>query len=96
MHVISRRALVEFWEKYPDCKHALARWYVIVDKSDFATLSELRCAFPSADLVDRWVVFNIGGNKSHLIAAIHFNRNRLYVRHVLTHQEYDKGNWKKP
>lgn len=26
--------------------------------------------------------------------ANHFNRNKLYIRHVLTHREYDKGAWK--
>ncbi|MBX7256508.1 MAG: type II toxin-antitoxin system HigB family toxin [Candidatus Hydrogenedentes bacterium] len=50
--------------------------------------------FPSADIVDHWIVFNIGGNKYRLIASIHFNRYRVYVRHVLTHKEYDRGAWK--
>jgi mRNA interferase HigB len=39
-------------------------------------------------------VFNIGGNKYRLIAVIHFNRGRVYVRHVLTHEEYDGGSWR--
>jgi mRNA interferase HigB len=38
--------------------------------------------------------FNIGGNKYRLITAIHYNRKRVYVRHVLTHKEYDRGQWK--
>ncbi|NJK58885.1 MAG: type II toxin-antitoxin system HigB family toxin [Pleurocapsa sp. SU_5_0] len=29
-----------------------------------------------------------------LIAAIHFNRHKVYIRHILTHAEYDKDNWK--
>jgi len=40
-------------------------------------------------------VFNIGGNKIRLIAAVHFNTQCLYIRHVLTHKEYDKEKWKK-
>lgn len=40
-------------------------------------------------------VFDIGGNKYRLIAAIHFNTQMLFVRHVLTHVEYDSGGWKK-
>jgi mRNA-degrading endonuclease HigB of HigAB toxin-antitoxin module len=28
-------------------------------------------------------------------AAVHYNRNKIYIRHVLTHQEYDAGKWKK-
>jgi len=39
-------------------------------------------------------VFNISGNKYRLVAAIHFNRKKVYVRHVLTHEEYDQGAWK--
>jgi mRNA interferase HigB len=33
-------------------------------------------------------------NKYRLIASIHFNRNKVYIRHVLTHPEYDKGAWR--
>jgi mRNA-degrading endonuclease HigB of HigAB toxin-antitoxin module len=40
------------------------------------------------------IVFNVGGNKYRLIAAIHFNRARVYVRHVLTHEEYNQGAWR--
>ncbi|WP_242606170.1 type II toxin-antitoxin system HigB family toxin [Legionella gratiana] len=29
-----------------------------------------------------------------MIASIHFNRKKLYIRHILTHQEYDKNKWK--
>ena len=39
-------------------------------------------------------VFNIGGNKIRLIAAIHYKTQCLFIRHVLTHKEYDKENWK--
>jgi len=29
-----------------------------------------------------------------LIAAIHYNRKKVYVRYVLTHAEYDRDNWR--
>src|SRR5579871_4219977 len=37
---------------------------------------------------------HIGGNKYRLIAEVHFHRGKVYVRHVLTHAEYDEGKWK--
>ena len=40
-------------------------------------------------------VFNIGGNKGRLIAAVHYNTHRIYIRHILTHKEYDRGSWRK-
>jgi mRNA-degrading endonuclease HigB of HigAB toxin-antitoxin module len=37
---------------------------------------------------------HVGGNKVRIIAAIHYNQKRIYIRAVLTHEEYDKGKWK--
>ena len=44
--------------------------------------------------VGKLTVFNIGGNKARLIAAIHDICHRIYIRHGLTHPEYNKGKWK--
>ena len=38
-------------------------------------------------------VFNIGGNKYRLIAAIHYNRQTVFVMRIYTHREYDKIDW---
>ena len=65
-----------------------------VRKSTVENFVELQETFPSADQVGKLTVFNIGGNNVQLIAAIHYNRQKLYVRAVLTHPEYDLGKWK--
>jgi mRNA interferase HigB len=95
VHIISRKILRQFWEQHPDSKLALSRWFKIVQHTQFHSFNELRVTFPSADKVGTWIVFNIGGNKYRLITAIHFNREKVYIRHILTHQEYDKGTWKR-
>lgn len=94
MHVITRKRLNEFAKLYPDTKNALAQWYQLVKQNQFASFVELREMFPSADQVGKLTVFNIGGNKVRLIAAIHYNRQKVYIRAVLTHPEYDEGKWK--
>lgn len=94
MHIISRKVIQQFWERYPDSQSSLIRWYKIMQKSEFDSFNELRRTFPTADKVGDLIVFNISGNKYRLIASIHFNRNKIYIRHVLTHPEYDKGAWK--
>ena len=94
MHVITRKRLVEFTQKHPDTGSALDHWYRIVKHTDFSSFAELRKTFPSADRVGKLTVFNIGGNKVRLIAAVHYNRKIIYIRHVLTHSEYDSGTWK--
>jgi mRNA interferase HigB len=95
MHVISRKSLQLFMRAHPDSRTALDAWFRIMKKHGFVSFNALRQVFPSADMVGTLVVFNIGGNKYRLIAAIHFNRQKAYIRNVLTHAEYDKERWKK-
>lgn len=94
MHIISRRKLNEFAELYPESRNALARWYQVFKRFDFNNFAEVRSQFGSADQAGKFTVFNIGGNKFRLITAIHYNRKKVYIRAVLTHVEYDLGNWK--
>ncbi len=94
MHVITRKRLNEFSEKHPETKMGLAHWYGLVKYNDFSNLAEMRALLPSADQVGKLTVFNISGNKVRLVAAIHYNRKKVYIRAVLTHAEYDEGKWK--
>jgi mRNA interferase HigB len=94
MHIITRKRLNEFAEKHPDDKISLLRWYKLMQKATPQSFAELRATFPTADKVGKLTVFNIGGNNLRLIAAIHYNRQKVYIRAVLTHAEYDQGKWK--
>ena len=85
----------EFAEKHPDALSALEHWYRLAKKNNFKDFAALKSMFPSADQVDSKTVFNIGGNKYRLIVAIHYNRRKMYISHVLTHIEYDTGKWKR-
>ena len=58
------------------------------------SLAEVRTVFPTADKVGKLTVFNIGGNKARLLTAIHYNRHKVYIRAVLTHEAYDQNTWK--
>ena len=95
MHIITRKRLNEFAAKHPETKTALTHWYKVVKKNNFRSFAHLRRFFPSADQVGKLTVFNIGGNKVRLIAAIHYNRRKIFIRGILTHKEYDLGKWNK-
>lgn len=94
MHIITRKRLNEFAEKHPDTATALRHWYQLMRAGRFGSFSELRATVSSADQVGKLTVFNIGGNKARLIVAIHYNRQKVYVRAVLTHEEYEQSRWK--
>jgi mRNA interferase HigB len=100
MHIIAYPMLRNFFTKHPTSEASLNAWYKIVKKTDFSNFNELRSVFPSADVVKNeqdknLTVFNIHGNEVRLIAAIHYNTQTVYIRHILTHAEYDKGRWKR-
>ena len=96
MRVISKSRLKEFQLIHPRATRPLDTWYQIVSRQDFADFNALKSTFgASVDNVAPLVVFDIGGNKYRLIASIHFNTNICYVRHILTHAEYDLDRWKK-
>jgi len=90
-----REKVSDFIDGNLESRASLENWYGIVSKSNFGSFSELRMTFPSADQVSDLTVFNISGNKFRLIAAIHYNRQILYVRDILSHAEYNKNKWRK-
>ncbi len=95
IRIFNRSTLVAFWTKHPVAEQALRLWFSIAERASWRSPAEIRAHFASASFVanDR-VVFDIGGNKYRLIAVIHFDREMVFVRHVLTHKEYDEGKWK--
>ena len=94
MHIITRKRLNEFAARHPETRSALQHWYREMKRRYFSSFAEIRRVFPTADQVGKVTVFNIGGNKARLVAAIHYNRRRVYIRAVLTHAEYEAGTWK--
>lgn len=95
MRVISKKRLREFWQAYPEAQGPLEAWFKVASKSNWQTFADVRETYPNADMVGEHTVFNIGGNKFRLVVTLRLSYGRLYVRGVMTHKEYDKGNWKK-
>lgn len=94
MHIITRKRLREFAAQHKDAEGPLAVWYTIVSRTDFGSFAELKRTFRAVDKVGKFTVFDIGGNKFRLIVAMHYNRRKVYIRHVLTHAEYERNRWK--
>ncbi len=90
MWIISRRTLREFWETHPQAKEPLSTWFRVMERSEFSDLNEMKRTFGTADYLAPYTIFDVGGNKFRIITAIHYNRNRAYIRHVFTHPEYDE------
>ena len=93
MHVISRRALREFWERHPSAKVPLAAWFRVLSAGEFAEFSALKKVFGSADYLAPFTIFDVGGNRFRVIAHVKYKGQRAYIRHVFTHAEYDRWSY---
>lgn len=95
MRVISHARVLAAQGRFPESSGALDAWYRAMKRGRFSNFAALRAMFGSVDKVGRVFVFNVGGNKLRLVAAVHFDAGRVFVRHVLSHSEYDRGTWKR-
>jgi mRNA interferase HigB len=90
MRVISKKALLDFIRRHPDARSALLTWYSLAQACIAYGYNDLKQTFARVDYVPpEYTVFDVGGNRFRIVAAIHYNRQSLFVRHVLTHAEYD-------
>ncbi len=91
MQIIAKRTLRVFWEEHPRAEAPLRNWFAIVSVAGWRAPHEVRAAFGSADFVgDNRVIFDIGGNKYRLIVRISYEYQRVLVKFVGTHAEYDR------
>ena len=94
MHILSRKRLLEFSQEHADASTPLDNWYRVAKGASWRNLDEVRQVYPSADAVGNFTVFNIKGNDYRLIVDIVYSTQRIYIKYVLTHAEYDKDKWK--
>jgi len=91
MRVITKRTLLDFWEKHPDALSPLSAWYAEAVKAQWLTPQDIKVQYATASILgDNRVVFNIGGNKYRLIVKINYPCGTVYIRFIGTHAEYDK------
>ena len=95
MHIISRKALRDFANKHTDAETPLDDWYRTAKRAQWVSIIDVRKTYPHADAVGDFTVFNIGGNKYRLAVYIKYPSRRIYIRYVMTHEEYSREDWKR-
>jgi mRNA interferase HigB len=92
MHILSRKTLIDFYGR-PECRNAkspLDAWWHEVKAARWESPADVKSQYRSASILKgNRVVFNIGGNKYRLVVKVNYPTNRVFVRFVGTHKEYD-------
>lgn len=95
MRVISRKALREFADAHKDAEAPLDDWYRIAKRLRWTSLVDVRKTYSHADAVGELTIFNIGGNRYRLAIYINYRTGKVCIRHVMTHEEYSREDWKR-
>jgi mRNA interferase HigB len=93
MRIIAVSTLRAFWGRpgRADAEQPLRAWVRIVGAAEWSKPTDVKQMFRSADILPNGrAIFDIGGNKYRLVAAIHYRGKRIYIRFVGTHGDYDK------
>jgi mRNA interferase HigB len=93
VHVITRKRLREFAAQHAAAGSALDTWFKVADKATWKTFADVRQTYRSADVVGGYIVFNVKDD-IRLITTIDFTWGKVFIKHVLTHAEYERGRWK--
>lgn len=93
MHVLSKLPFNIAADRHPEHAEEIIDAWKTLRSYDATTPEELRVLFPSLDnmkyVKNAWVI-DIGGNDLRLLGKIYFDKNRMYVKGIYTHKEYDK------
>jgi mRNA interferase HigB len=99
VHVISKKVLLAAAQRFPESASGVRAWLRVAERSEWYCLEDVRQTYPNADGVNvsgkTLTVFNIGGNKFRLIVKIEYAFQKIFIKHLLTHAEYDQERWKK-
>lgn len=106
MRIVRANELAKFAERHPNTRASLNNWARLMREGSFKSIIELRETFgrvsPMKVRPRRFnrnsitlTVFNISGNDARLIAVVQYAKQVVIIDQVLTHDEYDAGNWRK-
>jgi mRNA interferase HigB len=98
MNVIARPKLCGFQAEFADARAWLDQWWTVAKRAVWTRLDDVRTTYPFTDQYGRCLIFNCKGNKHRLIVGVSYATNErsgtLFIKHFLTHAEYDKDYWK--
>lgn len=91
VRVLGEAILTGFAQTHTAARKPLQRFLGIARSAEWPHFPALKQSFAAADYISRGtVIFDIGGNKYRVIAAVNFEKQILLIERVLSHEEYTR------
>ena len=99
MRIFNSSTIRRWQAQHAAARVALQAWHKVASAAHWTSLHDVRRHYPAADQVDCCLVFNLSGNDYRLICRVAYGSKdhggALYLKHFLTHAEYDRNAWRK-
>lgn len=90
MHILVPKRLTEFAKRHPESEGPLAAWWKMIESKAYTKPLEVRSDFPKVEFIsDYRAVFNIA-KQYRLVCDMRFDLGRVFIRHSVTHDEYER------
>ncbi len=90
MLIVYLEKLSAFAKKHPDARKSLATWQDVTEKAEWINKQDVLSDFPNAKMIkNNRARFEIKHNTYRLIVFINYDAQRVVVRFIGTHNEYD-------
>ena len=92
MRIIAKSRLDKYGKEYgPDAESQLRAWYQEAKEAEWRSPQDIVGRYKGADVVGKEIfIFDICRNHYRLIVNVCFATQEVYIKHFLTHAEYDR------
>jgi mRNA interferase HigB len=94
VEVYGEAVIARFARQHATSRKALHHFIEIARAAEWPHFPAVKMTFAKVDYAPATgtLIFDIGGNKYRVMAVVDFEEQTLFIRDVLTHEEYDREN----
>ena len=90
MNVYNFSSLAAFYNKHPDCKQTLQKWYHDILSKHWKKPGAVTSDYNTARTIkNNRAIFKINENDYRLIVEINYQKEWVFIKFIGTHAEYD-------
>ncbi|MFH1115157.1 MAG: type II toxin-antitoxin system HigB family toxin [Pseudomonadota bacterium] len=91
-HIIKVKTLREFWNKHPDVEQPLKTLVSVVEKAGWRNQEDVKASYPGVTPIgnNRFVFKRLKGNDYRLIIKVNYKLQKVFIRFIGTHSQYDR------
>jgi len=91
MLIVYLEKLSAFAKKHADARKSLSTWQDVTEKAEWKNKQDVLSDFPNAKIIkNNRARFEINHNTYRLIVFINYDAERVVVRFIGTHNEYER------